>query len=108
MGNSDELHVRELHARSFIAIIHEGVDAGGAQIGVQLVGRRADDLALVAVERNDDQAPGRDRIWPDDARIIMALFDGCADDARDAEAVGAHRERACFAGFVLNRCLHGG
>ena len=44
--DADQLHVGEQHAGALVAVVEQHVDAGGGELGVQLVGRRAHRRAL--------------------------------------------------------------
>ena len=89
-----------MHAGPLVAIVEQDVDAGRAQLGVQLVGRRAHRVAASIADRARSPlrtAPSR---GPDDAALVVVLLDRGGDDARDADAVAAHLHRAATGRFV--------
>ncbi|MOA12862.1 hypothetical protein D3C78_1328870 [compost metagenome] len=47
-----------------------------------------------------------DSIWPDDAAIVMILFDSRRHHASDPNTVAAHGQDLITAVFALNRRLH--
>src|SRR5205807_4605952 len=50
---------------------------------------------------------GSDRLRPDDAALIVILFNGGGHDARHTDAVAPHVEGNLFAAFVEYDALHG-
>jgi hypothetical protein len=88
--DADQFHVGEHDARALVAVIEHDIDAGGFSVRVELVGGSLDRFALVIAHRHDADREGGDGGWQDDAALVVALFDGGADDARDADTVAAH------------------
>jgi hypothetical protein len=101
---ADEVRVLELHARAFVAVVEQHVDAGGEQLRVDLLGRRAH--AVFLAERGHDDGKRRDRDRPDDAVVVVALLHRGGDRAADAEAVAAHDHRLALAVLVEERAAH--
>ena len=103
----DELRIGEFHAGPRVAIVEQHVDAGGAEILVQLVGRAAHALGFLVVDRHHDDVEGSQRLGPDDAVGIVILLDGRRDDAGHADAVAAHEHGDRLALLVEDGRLHG-
>src|SRR5574343_1027833 len=100
MRDTDQLHVGEHHARALVAVVQYDVDTSLLQVGIQLVGGGLDRLALVIAHRHDADFKRRDGRRQDDAALVVALLDGGADDARNADAVAAHFHDLALAVFV--------
>ena len=89
--------VANLPPGALVGVVVEHVAAGGRQRGIELL---ADAVAVAAspgfmlmisdVER-------RDRLRPDDAVLVVARLDDRRDQARRADAVGAHRNEMLLA-----------
>src|SRR6185312_7449633 len=107
MRNADELRVREFDARAGIAVVVEHFDAGGVELGVQLVGDFANTFRLLGSDGNEHHMEGRDRLRPDDAALIVILFNRRRHDARHTDAIAAHVRGDGLAGLVQHRRLHG-
>ena len=106
MGDADELHVGEHHARTLLAVIEQHVDPGGLQLAVEAFGQLGHAMGLVHVHRDDHHLKRRDGIRPDDAGIVIVLLDGGGDHAGDADAVAAHLHDGGLAFLVQHRGLH--
>src|SRR5690349_3445926 len=62
--NADELCVRELDARTGVAIVVEHFDAGGVELRIQLVGNFADTFRLLGSDGHEHDLEGSDRLRP--------------------------------------------
>src|ERR1043165_1782019 len=101
---ADQIRILELHARALVAVVEEHVDAGGEELRVDLLGRRAHGL-LFAEGRHDD-GERRDRDRPDDAVVVVALLHRGGDRAADPKAIAAHDHRLALAVLVEERAAH--
>ena len=90
MGDTDQFHVGEHHARTLVAVIKHNIDAGLLQFGIKPVGGGLDGIALVVAHRYDADLERRDGGRQHDALVVIALLNGSADDARHADTVAAH------------------
>src|SRR6266571_6229962 len=89
IGNADQISVLELHAGAFVAVIKQNFQAGSRQIPIQLFAGFSERLVFNVRHRYEDIEWG-DRLWPDDAVMVMVLLDGRRDDTFNADAVAAH------------------
>src|SRR6185437_2955914 len=104
-GNTDEVAGREFGTGPLVGVVVENVDALGHEIGVELFACAVDSgIALLEVE--DRGTERRHRFRPFDTGIVMAGFDDRADEARDADAVGAAMDRHLDAVGAGNHRLH--
>ncbi len=99
-GESDQFAVLELHPGSVIAVVQNHLDAGGGELVVEGLG----ELHRSAVRRDAQRGQAHLK-WghadgPQDAILVMALFDDGLERARDADAVAAHDGKLPCPGFV--------
>src|SRR3954454_14470640 len=81
--HAEQFRVGELLARAGVAVVVEDVDAGRAQLLVELLGRRA--LVAVRLAQADElHVPRRDRPRPGDALLVGGLLDRRRGGARRA------------------------
>ena len=74
------------------------------QLGVELVGDFADTLRTSAALMGTSTTwKGAIGVRPDDAALIVILFDGRGHDARHTDAVAAHVQGGRLAGLVEDR-----
>ena len=66
---------------------------GGGEFGVQRFGGLLHACGLLQVDRDERHVEGRDRLRPDDAALIVILFDRRRHDARHTDAIAPHRHR---------------
>ena len=69
-----------------------GLDALGGQRVVKILAS-AGHGAVVRLQVDDGDLERRHRLRPDDAGLVMARLDDAADQARHADAIGAHLDR---------------
>src|SRR5438309_4323366 len=86
---ADQVHGRELGAAALVPLVVEGVDAGGLELRVEVVGR-AGATGVVGAHVDEADLERRDGFGPDDARRVVARLDEGADEPGDADAVAAH------------------
>src|SRR6185436_14114385 len=97
-GDAEKVGVLELHAGALVAVVEQRLEAS-------LPARVVDGLrgllgGIVAPDRDHVDVEGRDRPGPDDAVSVRQLLDGRGRDARGADAVAAHHDRALLAGLI--------
>ncbi|CCJ85275.1 hypothetical protein BN133_1652 [Cronobacter dublinensis 582] len=102
MRNTDELHVGEHDARTLFTVIHQHVDAFGAKLSVEFLGKLLYAEGFVHVHRQNRDLERRDSVRPDDTAIVMVLLDSRSHHARHADAVAAHGQDLVAAIFALN------
>ena len=107
MRDAEQLVVRELHARAGIAVVEQHFDAGSREFAVQALGDLADALGLLQIDRDQRHGERGDGLGPDDALVIVVLFDGRRHDARHTDAITAHEHRHGLALLVEHRGVHG-
>src|SRR5690606_27460673 len=66
------------------------------------------DVGVVGAQVDDHHVEGGHGVRPDDAALVVAGLDDGAQQARDADAVGAHVDRRVLAVGALDVGLHGG
>src|SRR2546429_2391024 len=93
----EQLGVGELDARARVTVVVQHLDSGGGKLGIQAVADLADTSGFLQVQGYEDHLKGRDRRRPDDAALIVGLFDGRGHDARHTDTVAAHVERGLAA-----------
>src|SRR5699024_1469096 len=101
--NADQLGIRKHGPRAQAAIVIGGVDASLAAVLVQGFAGFAHGGGLVRLDRDDDQLERRNGSWPDDAGVVVALLDGGAHHAGDADTVAAHLRVNRVAVFIHRR-----
>ena len=98
-GDAQQVGVLELDTGPLIAVIEQGIEAGVQQAGVELFAQLA--LAgLLEVGNHHDHLKGGNRHGPTDAIAVVVLFHGGLGQARDANAVAAHRQGFLGSAFV--------
>ena len=105
--DTNEFHVGELDPRALIAVVQQHVQARIPQFFIELLGAGSHGFRLLHVEGNDSQVEGRHAVRPDDALLVVILFDGCGDYAAYANTVTAHGDGDVFAVFIQHFGLHG-
>src|SRR5690606_8449202 len=88
------------------AVVEHGFDAGVGQFAVQRLGRGRHGFVAPGVDHAHRHAPGRHRVGPDDAAVVVVLLDRGGDDARDADAVAAHLQHPRLALLVEHGATH--
>src|ERR1700679_2331564 len=83
---ADQVHIGELAAWPFVAVVIQYIDAGGRQFGIDISRRRVD-RGIAAFQIDQPYIERRDAVRPDDPGIVMAGFDDRTDKARHADAV---------------------
>ncbi len=91
-GNADQVGGGELGAGALVGVVVEHVDALGQQLAIELFAGRIRIVGTLLQVENDSPE-WRDRLRPFDARIVMAGLDDGADQARDADTIGAAMDR---------------
>src|SRR3954470_11494548 len=86
---AEQLGIGELLPRARLAIVVQGVEPGGLELLVELVGCLAGGLAGLA-ERDQVDIERGERLRPRDAGLVRELLDGGGEDARGPDAVRAH------------------
>src|SRR5689334_25291385 len=105
-GYSDQVGGSEFGPRPLVRVVVEYVYTLGRQVPIELLaGCVSIAAALLEVE---DRHPERcDRLRPFDPGIVVEGFDNRADEARDADAVGAAMDRPLGAVRAGHGRLHG-
>jgi hypothetical protein len=67
-------------------------DARGREVSVLPVGKLADADGFLQVQWHEHDLEGRERNRPDNAAVIVVLFDCCGHHSRNPDAVTAHEE----------------
>ena len=98
--DADKFLVGEQNPGALVAVVEERVDARLRELGVELFRGGAHRFASPESHRDQGHRERRHRIGPDDAALVVVLFDGGSDHARDADAVAAHLHRARLALLV--------
>ena len=108
MGYPNEFHIGEFNPRPLISVIEQNLDPQGLQLLVQLNGRSGNRLRLIHIEWNDRNPERRHGFGPTNAIVIMVLFNGSRNNARNTDAIAAHGKRLRFAIVVehlrIQRC----
>ena len=97
---ADQLRVLELHPGPVIAVVEDHVHAARNQVGIDLFGALHHGALGRDVQRRDAHRVGRHADGPDDAVVVVALFDDRLHGARDPDAVATHDRRLLLARFV--------
>src|SRR4051812_8598307 len=87
--HAQELGVGELLPRARVAVVVDRVEAERLELLVEAVGDVSGLFAGLA-ERDEVDVEGGYRLRPADAGLVAELLDGGGEDARRADAVGAH------------------
>ena len=103
-----QLVVGELDAGPRVAIVEQHVEPGCRQLGVQGLSHLLHAGGLLHVDRDQRHVERRDRLRPDDAALVVVLFDGGRHDARHADAVTTHGHHHRLALFVEHGGIHRG
>src|SRR3990167_5024987 len=107
MRHTNEFPVGKHGARTLATIVQQHVHTGGQQLFVQLFGGGLHLGTADHADGADHQRERRDRIGPDDAALVVVLFNGSGRQARDANAVTTHFEVRGFAVFAKEGRVHG-
>src|SRR5262245_48999127 len=97
--DADQLGVLELDAWPLVARVEDRLDAALAQRLVEPFARLGR-LDVLRVQHRDDHLEGRHRHGPHDPVVVVALLDDRRHHAPDADAVGAHLDRAALPPLV--------
>ncbi len=100
MRNAQQFHIGEHRARAQSAVVQGSIQAGGKQLVQQGLGGGEHLRVLLGIDHADHHLPRRHRRGPDDAGVVMVLFDRRGHDARNADAVAAHLHHRRLATFV--------
>ena len=92
MRHTDQLPIGEHHAGALAAVVEHNIDTRFDEFCVKTVGRGLDAFVAVVTQRTDYDFKWRNCIRPDDAFVVVVLFDCGTKQARDANAVAAHFE----------------
>ena len=98
-----QVGIVEFDAGSFVPIVPEYFDACRLQIGVECVATWA---VCVDCVRKEMHMERRDWEGPDNALLVVILFDRRRGRAADADAVASHDGQALFTLKVQERGLH--
>ncbi len=83
-----QVGVLELHARTFVAVVHEHVDAGGFEFLFELLGE-FHEFGFLA-DRDDFHLERSDGLGPNRSEVIVTVFHDRGHQAAHADAVAAH------------------
>ena len=106
MRNAYQLEVGEHDARPLAAVVQEHFHASALELVMQTIRGRSHCITAVVAHRCDRNAEGRHRRRPDDAALVVVLFDGSRDDAADSNAVTPHLDELRLAIDIEKRCAH--
>src|SRR3984893_3299353 len=104
--DAQQLGIGELDARACVTVVVQDLDPGGGELGIQAVADFADTRGFLQVQGYQHYLEGRDRCGPDDAALVVVLFDGRGHDARHTDTVAAHVERGFAARLIEHQRLH--
>src|SRR3984893_13994773 len=104
--DAQQLGIGELDARTRVTVVVQNLDSGGGELGIQAVAGFADTRGFLQVQGYQHYLEGRDRCGPDDAALVVVLFDGRGHDARHTDTVAAHVERGFAARLIEHQRLH--
>ena len=107
MGHADQLPVGKHGAGALAAVVQDHVDARRKQIGIELLRCGFHGLTAIHAHRADDHGEGGDGVRPDDAALIVVLFDGGGRQTGDTDAVAAHLKERRLAILAQERGVHG-
>src|SRR5438477_5465065 len=105
-GNTNQIGGGELGTGALIGVVVQDLDTSRPQLAIELF---TSGIGVVSalLQVQDDSLERRDRFRPFDAGIVMAGLDDGADEARDADAVGAAMDRHLRTIRASDRGLHG-
>ena len=103
-GHPKEISVAELDASGFVPVVIENFKTGRRELFVEFVSGGGY-LVIAGVQRDKVNVIGSDARGEDDAVVIVAAFNGCAEETTDADAVAAHEHGLFLAvlGDVVRR-----
>src|ERR1700730_18517718 len=102
---ADQIRIFEFHARTLVTVVEKSINSGIEQLAIDLFGCRTHVVLAPGLRYADLKR--RDRNWPDDVHIVLALLDRGGDRATDAEAVTAHDHQLALSAFVEISAVHG-
>src|SRR5690606_3340156 len=103
--HADQVGGGELAAGTLVGVVVEHVLAGGLESGDGVLAGGGDG-GVVGAQVDDHDVEGGDGVGPDDAALVVAGLDDGAEQARHADAVGAHVHRGVLAVGALHVGLH--
>ena len=87
MRNTDQFPVSEHDPGTQTSVIEDDVNAGFAQTTVKLVRSLLNFFALVISDGADHYGERSNAVRPDNAFIVVALLDSCAQQTRNTDTV---------------------
>src|SRR5882762_11262603 len=105
--DTEQLRIGELDARACVTVVVQDLDSGGGELGIQAVADFADTSGFLQVQGYQHYLEGRDRCGPDDAALIVVLFDGRGHNARHTDTVATHVQGGFAACLIEHQRLHG-
>ncbi len=89
MWDAHELRIGEFDPRAGVPIVQQNIDAGGVELLVQRVGGLLHQRRFLVVDGHEDDLKRRDGFRPENAVVIVILFDGGRNDPRDSDSIAA-------------------
>src|SRR5436190_504666 len=97
---SNQLGIFELHSRPLVAVVEDDLHTPFRELGVNFLGQSHHRTVRSHIQRRDANGVRRDGQRPDDAVLVVALFEDGLQGAGHTDAVRAHNGRLLFAGGV--------
>ena len=105
MGDADQFAVSQFYAQALLlAVIEDHLNSGSGELGVERFCQLTLPGAFLDVHRNQGHLERGNRFRPDDAPVVVVLFNGGGHHAGHADAVTAHGHHHGLAIFIQ----HGG
>ena len=106
-GETDQFGILELEAGPFVAVVQDDVHSLGHEFGIDFFGELHDGAAGGDGQRGETNGVRGNGNGPDDAVLVVGLFDDGLHGAGNADAIGPHDGGLLLAGFVEEQGVEG-
>ena len=102
MGDTDQFRVSKLdtRARFFVPVIKQYFNTETLGQLINILRHCADEFGFMCIYLYDNELKRSNIFWPNDAVLVMILFDAGGDDSGYTNAVTTHRHNHTFAVFI--------
>ena len=107
MRNTDQFSIGKHHAGTLVAVIQQDFIPGRRQFVMQGTGGGSHHFAFTPADCHNYEQERCHGMGPDDALVVVMLFNRRCHNSRYADAVASHLHRLRAACFVQKSGVHG-